>query len=314
MNKRVKVLIVDHMHPSIVPLLHEAGCEVAYCPDYDRSDILAQIPAFQGLVIRSKTKVDRELIDAATGLQFIGRSGAGLDGIDVDYAIQKGIEVLHAAEGNRDAVAEHTVGMLLALMNHLKQAQQQIALLKWQREENRGYELKGKTFAIIGFGYMGSAVAERLLNWGCRLLAYDKYKQINMPGVEQVSLETVFAEADIVSFHVPLTAETKAWVNARFWAAFRKPVWTVNTARGEILKLGDLTQAIKSGKVLGAALDVLENERFETLTNDQKLVINELSGLKNVIFSPHVAGWTFESYLKLNEVLTSKVKKILRED
>lgn len=314
MSKRVKVLVVDHIHPSIVPLLEEVGCEVVYFPDCKREDILAQISTFNGLVIRSKTKVDKELIDAAPQLQFIGRSGAGLDGIDLEYARLKGIEVLHAAEGNRDAVAEHTVGMLLALMNHLKQAQQQIADLEWKREENRGHEIKGKTLAIIGFGNMGSAVAERLLNWGCRLLAFDKYKLINMPGVEQVSLETVFAEADVVTFHVPLTAETKAWVNASFWAAFKKPVWVLNTARGEILNLADLAQAIKLGKVLGAALDVLENERFETLTNDEKLLINELSRLKNVIFSPHVAGWTFESYLKLNEVLTSKVKKILRKD
>jgi D-3-phosphoglycerate dehydrogenase len=312
--EKVKVLVIDHMHPSIVPLLMEAGCEVDYLPEATRSEVLANIAAYDGLILRSKTKVDQTLLQHADGLKFIGRSGAGLDGIDVEFANSKGIEVLHAAEGNRDAVAEHTIGMLLALMNNFKQAQQEIAHFEWNREGNRGYEIKGKTVAIIGFGHMGSAVAERLLNWGCRVITYDRFKTIKFDGVEQVELAGVFAQADIVSFHVPLTDLTRDWVDFKFWSRFSKPVWTVNTSRGEILNLANLTQAIKSGKVLGAGLDVLENERFETLTNEQQIVIGELTRLKNVIFSPHIAGWTFESYVKLNEVLIQKVKKILSKD
>ncbi len=312
--EKVKVLVIDHLHVGILNLLRDAGCQVDYSPDITRSEILAKISEFDGLVLRSKTKVDKALLQLADKLKFIGRSGAGLDGIDVQYAKSRGIEVLHAAEGNRDAVAEHTIGMLLALMNNLKQAQQEIQRFEWNREVNRGFEIKGKTVGIIGFGHMGSAVAERLQNWGCRLITYDRFKSVKSDGVEQVELDEMFAQADIVSFHVPLTDLTRNWIDEQFWARFSKPVWVVNTARGELLNLIDLTQAIKSGKVLGAALDVLENERFNTLTNDQKLVISELSRLKNVIFSPHVAGWTFESYVKLNEVLIDKVKKILRKD
>lgn len=306
MNK--KCLIIDDMHESIVPLLAEIGFEATYAPGITREEILAQIGDYEGVLVRSKTTIDKEFIDHAKKLKFIGRAGAGLDKIDVEYVESKGIEILNAPEGNRDALAEHAVGMLLNLLNKINAADQEVRNWIWDREGNRGVELSDKTVGIIGYGYMGQAFVQRLRAFDCRILVYDKFKKgFGTKTVEEASLDKLFQKADILSLHVPLTPETKGWINKDFIQNFRKDIYILNTARGEILPLTDLLELLDSGKVLGAALDVLEKEKFDQLSEDERARFESLFKRKNVLLSPHVAGWTFASYKRINEVLVSKI-------
>lgn len=310
-----KCLIVDEMHESIQDLLSQIGMASVYAPNASREEILDQIGDFEGLLIRSKTTVDKELIDRARHLEFIGRAGAGLDKIDVDYVESKGIEILNAPEGNRDALAEHAVGMLLSLLNNINSADAEVRNWIWDREGNRGVELSDKTVGIIGYGYMGQAFVQRLRAFDCRVLVYDKYRKgFGTKNVEEVSLEKMFTKADILSLHVPLTEETRGWVNADFFNQFRKDIFLLNTARGEIVPTKDLLQLLDSGKILGAALDVLEKEKFDQLTVDQKTMFENLFTRKNVVLSPHVAGWTFASFKRINEVLVGKIATHYRVD
>ena len=310
-----KCLIVDEMHESIQDLLSQIGMASVYAPNASREEILDQIGDFEGLLIRSKTTVDKELIDRARHLEFIGRAGAGLDKIDVDYVESKGIEILNAPEGNRDALAEHAVGMLLSLLNNINSADAEVRNWIWDREGNRGVELSDKTVGIIGYGYMGQAFVQRLRAFDCRVLVYDKYRKgFGTKNVEEVSLEKMFAKADILSLHVPLTEETRGWVNADFFNQFRKDIFLLNTARGEIVPTKDLLQLLDSVKILVAALDVLEKEKFDQLTVDQKTMFENLFTRKNVVLSPHVAGWTFASFKRINEVLVGKIATHYRVD
>lgn len=306
MNK--KCLIIDDMHESIVSLLAEIGFEATYAPGITREEILAQIGDYEGVLVRSKTTIDKEFVDHAKKLKFIGRAGAGLDKIDVEYVESKGIEILNAPEGNRDALAEHAVGMLLNLLNKINAADQEVRNWIWDREGNRGVELSDKTVGIIGYGYMGQAFVQRLRAFDCRILVYDKFKKgFGTKTVEEASLDKLFQKADILSLHVPLTPETKGWINKDFIQNFRKEIYILNTARGEILPLTDLLELLDSGKVLGAALDVLEKEKFDQLSEDERARFESLFKRKNVLLSPHVAGWTFASYKRINEVLVSKI-------
>lgn len=308
-----KCLIIDDMHESIVPLLAEIGFEATYAPSISREEILAKIGDYQGVLVRSKTNIDKEFVDHAQKLEFIGRAGAGLDKIDVDYVEARNIEILNAPEGNRDALAEHAVGLLLSLLNKLNTADQQVRNWIWDREGNRGVELSDKTVGIIGYGYMGQAFVQRLRAFDCRVLVYDKYKKgFGTKKVEEVSLEKLFSKTDILSLHVPLTSETKNWINKDFIQQFRKEIHILNTARGEVLPLKDLLELLDSGKVLGAALDVLEKEKFDKLTKEEKARFEDLFSRKNVVLSPHVAGWTFASYKRINEVLVSKIAQHYR--
>ncbi len=310
-----KCLIVDEMHESIQDLLTQIGIESVYLPKASREEILNRIHDFQGLLIRSKTEVDKELIDAATQLKFIGRAGAGLDKIDVAYVESKGIEILNAPEGNRDALAEHAVGLLLSLLNNINRADAEVRNWIWDREGNRGVELSDKTVGIIGYGYMGQAFVQRLRAFDCRVLVYDKYRKgFGTKNVEEVSLDKMFAKADILSLHVPLTEETRSWINADFFNQFKKNIYLLNTARGEIVPTKDLLQLLDSGKILGAALDVLEKEKFDQLTEDQKSMFENLFRRKNVVLSPHVGGWTFASFKRINEVLVGKIATHYRID
>ncbi|MFT6969944.1 MAG: D-3-phosphoglycerate dehydrogenase [Roseivirga sp.] len=306
--KNKKCLIIDDMHESIVPLLSGIGIEANYQPLITRQALLQMIGDYEGILVRSKTEIDRELVDAATQLEFIGRAGAGLDKIDVPYVESKGIEILNAPEGNRDALAEHAMGMLLALLNNLGKSDSEVRDWIWDREGNRGTELSDKTIGIVGYGYMGQAFVQRLRAFDCRVLVYDKYKKgFGTKNVEEASLEKIYDKADILSLHVPLTAETKGWINKDFIDKFRKDIHLLNTARGEVLPIKDLLQLMNSGKVKGAALDVLEKEKFDQLTEEQKAVFTDLFSRKNVILSPHVGGWTFSSYKRINEVLIGKI-------
>ncbi len=307
MNK--KILITDTIHECIIPMLIKGGFEVDYLPGLSREEILNVLKQYIGVIIRSKTPADRAFMDAgALNLKFIARSGAGMDQVDLEYASKTGITLLNAPEGNRDAVAEHTVGMLLLLINKLRVADAQVRAGIWDREGNRGTELMGKTFAIIGYGFMGTAVSKRLTGFGCNVIAYDKYKTgYGSELVKETTLEEVYDQADIVSFHIPLTAETRFYVNDLFIGKFRKNIILLNTARGEIIPMESLVKNLKSGKIIAAGLDVLENERMEALSAQQKNLMSEISAMDQVILTPHVAGWTVESYIKISETLGRKI-------
>lgn len=305
----MKVLFLDSTHPVIEQDLKASGFD---CEHWDgQTDILALAGNYTGFIVRSKIKIDKEILDAATQLKFIGRVGAGLENIDVEYAQQKGLKVYNSPEGNRDAVGEHALGMLLALLNNLLRADKQVRNGIWLREENRGTEIKGKTVGIIGFGNMGTAFAQRLSGFDCRIIAYDKYKTgFGNAKVEEVDYDTIFRETDILSLHLPLTEETRMLVNSNYLEQFHKPIWLINTARGPVVDTKALLTAIESGIVRGAALDVLEFEKFSF----ENLQLNELPESfqnlvksRKVILSPHVAGWTHESKYKLGKVLVDKI-------
>ncbi len=309
----MKILIIDEMHESIMPMLQKDGHEVTYSPEITREEILASVAEFDGLIIRSKTPMDRELLERATNLKFIGRAGAGLDKIDLEYMAENDITLFHAAKGNRDAVAEHAIGMLLALFNNVGKADQEVRKGIWDREGNRGHELAGKTVGIMGFGNMGKSFARRLQGFKVDILAYDKYKMdFGDDFVQEVIWEKLKAEADVLSIHVPLTPETKDFFTLKELKSFAKPFWLINTARGEVISFKTLNEALDQGILKGALLDVLENEKFEKFSPAQKAEFEKLATRDNVLFSPHVAGWTYESYEKINKVLAKRIKKAFK--
>lgn len=304
-----KILISDRTHEVLPQRLREAGFEVVMEPDHDYESLVCAAQGFEGLVVRSKVNIDRAFIDRVPSLRCIGRVGAGMETIDVDYAESKGIRCLNSPEGNRDAVGEHAVGLLLALLNHIARADAEVRRGLWQREANRGYELGPLTVGIIGFGNMGQAFARRLSGFGCRVVYYDKYLQETPEGSERVSLEILQREADVVSFHVPLTDETHHYLDKTFIDAMAKPFFLVNTSRGAVVDTEALVAGLESGKVRGAALDVLENENMQA---DALVALNAKLLTQNVVFTPHVAGWTVESKYKLAAVLADKMIEVLK--
>tara|TARA_R110002020_G_scaffold171522_4_gene361570 strand:- start:485 stop:1420 length:936 start_codon:yes stop_codon:yes gene_type:complete len=309
----MKILIIDEMHESIMPLLQKQGHEVIYAPDISREEIIATVAEYDGLIIRSKTPMDRDLLERASKLKFIGRAGAGLDKIDLEYMAEKNIQLFHAAKGNRDAVAEHAVGMLLALFNNVEKGDQEVRKGIWDREGNRGHELMGKTVGIMGYGNMGKSFSHRLRGFKVKILAYDKYKMdFGDDYVQEVIWEKLKAEADILSIHVPLTPETRDFFTLKELKTFAKPFWLINTARGEVISFKTLNEALDQGILRGALLDVLENEKFQKFSPEQKAEFEKLAARDNVLFSPHVAGWTYESYEKINKVLAKRIKKVYK--
>jgi len=301
------------MHESIMPMLQKQGHEVIYSPEITREGIIATVAEFDGLIIRSKTPMDRDLLARATKLKFIGRAGAGLDKIDLEYMAEKDIKLFHAAKGNRDAVAEHALGMLLALFNNVGKADKEVRKGIWDREGNRGHELAGKTIGIMGFGNMGKSFARRLQGFKVNILAYDKYKMdFGDDLVQEVMWEKLKAETDVLSIHVPLTPETRDFFTLKELQSFAKPFWLINTARGEVISFKTLNEALDQGILRGALLDVLENEKFEKFSLEQKVEFEKLAARDNVLFSPHVAGWTYESYEKINKVLAKRIKKAFK--
>jgi D-3-phosphoglycerate dehydrogenase len=312
--KERKVLFIDTAHPVLREELEKDDWECHAFEGYEREDYLRVMPAYQGVIIRSKIKLDRPVLENAVNLKFIGRVGAGLENIDVAYAEQRGIHCLNAPEGNRDAVGEQAVGMLLMLMNKLRVADAEVRQGIWKREANRGTELGGKTVGIIGYGNTGSAFARKLSGFDIQVMAYDKYKHGYSDGfVKETSMEELYEKCDIVSLHVPLTDETRYMAGKNFFKQFQKEIIVVNTARGKVLDTSALVEAIHSGEVSGACLDVLEYEglSFEDLDHTQiPLAFRELVGMDNVVLSPHIAGWTRESGYKLAMVLVEKIRNL----
>ena len=311
MEDMPKILIIDLMHESIVPLLTHIGYEVAYEPAITVSEIHERISNYEGLIVRSKISINKDLIEKGTRLKFIARAGAGIDQVDETYLKARKITLLNAPEGNRVAVGEHTLGMLLCLMNKLNTANTEVKAGIWDREANRGFEISGKTIGIIGYGNMGQAFAKCLKGFDCRVLAYDKFKKdFSDEFAQEASLEELFETAEVLSLHIPLTSDSRNWADSTFFSKFKKPIWFLNTARGEIASFKAVAESINNGHILGAGLDVLENEKLKALSDEQRLYFNELVNAPNVLFTPHVAGWTHESYRKINEVLTQKIKQL----
>lgn len=307
----MKILIIDDMHISIIPLLEKQGHEVTYQPTIAKEAILGKIADYQGIIIRSKLKLDKHFFEKANQLKFIGRAGAGLDQIDLEEVEKRSIQLFNAPEGNCDALGEHALAMLLSLLNNLKKGDAEIEQGIWNREGNRGYELSNRTIGIIGYGFMGQAFAKKAKSFGCNILAYDKYKtNYSDEYAQQATLSQIFEKCDVLSLHIPLTDETNHWLNESFFKQFQKPFWLINTARGQVLVLNDLIKSLENGLILGAGLDVLENEKFKTLTEKQLNTLNKLNNFSNVILSPHVGGWSFESYEKISSVLAKKINGI----
>jgi D-3-phosphoglycerate dehydrogenase len=314
-STNIRILHIDTNHPLLWEQLEQSGFENHLDNKSSKSDIEAKIHEYNGIVIRSRFDIDRQFIDKATNLQFIARVGAGLESIDTDYATQKGIHLIAAPEGNRNAVGEHALAMLLSLFNKLNKADREIRSGHWNREANRGHELDGKTVGIIGYGNMGKAFAKKLRGFDVEVLCYDIKPMVGDANAKQVSLEELQQKADVVSLHTPYTTETNRMVNANFINAFAKPFWLINTARGKAVVTKDLADALQSGKVLGAGLDVLEYEKssFEHLfDHDMPAEFKFLLESDNIILSPHIAGWTFESHEKLAQVIVDKIRALYR--
>jgi len=305
-----KILISDKVHPLLIDGLKKEGALVDYHAKMPYSKVKSIINEYDGVIVNSKVICDAAFLNSALHLDFIGRLGSGLDIIDLPYAAQKGIEVISSPEGNANAVAEHAMGMLLSLLHNLGCSHESVRQQEWNREPNRGEELKGKTIGIIGFGHTGPAFAKKLSSFDVTILAYDKYKDDlskHAPYVEDVPLAELKKRSDIISIHLPLTAETDGWVDDDWLAACKQGAFLINTSRGAIVSSADLLSHIESGQLKGACLDVLENEIPETWEGEQKRVYLSLLGLKNVIITPHIAGWTHQSLELIASILLRKI-------
>jgi D-3-phosphoglycerate dehydrogenase len=308
----MKILHLDSNHSLLIHQLNDAG----FINDEDYSSSKAQVEAkihlYDGFIIRSRFSIDAHFLNKATNLQFIGRVGAGLENIDCAYAESKGIALIAAPEGNRNAVAEHSLGMLLSLFNKLNKADKEVRNGQWLREKNRGIELDGKTVGLIGYGNMGKSFAKKLRGFDVEVLCYDLKPNVSDENCRQASLEELQEKVDVLSLHTPQTAQTIQSINTDFINSFKKSFWLINTARGTSVNTNDLVKALKSGKILGAGLDVLEYEKssFEKLFSNESMpkAFQYLIKSNKVLLSPHIAGWTIESKKKLAQTIVDKIK------
>jgi D-3-phosphoglycerate dehydrogenase len=310
----MKVLFIDTTHQSLAKGLEELGYKTELDNTSSKSEIESKLKDYVGIVIRSRFKLDKQFLEAGAHLKFIGRVGAGLENIDVDYAEQLGINLIAAPEGNRNAVGEQALGMLLSLFNNLNRADREVRNGIWIREGNRGVELRGKTVGIIGYGNMGNAFSRVLTGMGVEVIFHDLKPNLSNENGTQVSLDELFERTDVLSIHTPLTYLTKNMVDAKFLSSFKKNIYFINTARGPITVTADLVEAMKSEKVLGACLDVLEYEKtsFENMFTENELpeAFQYLIKSDKVILSPHIAGWTHESNIKMAQTIVDKVAKL----
>ena len=312
----MRILFADSNHPILHETLMAAGHQCDLFWDKPAAALIELLPAYEGLVIRSKFRLTEDILAACPRLKCIGRVGAGMENIDVDYASSRQIVCLSAPEGNRDAVGEHALGMLLMLLNNLKKADAEVRQGTWLRAENRGYEISGKTVGIIGYGQMGSSFAQKLSGLDCTVLAYDKYKSgFGSARIKEAGLQQLFDACDILSIHLPLTSETEFMIDGEFLQNFKKDLYVINTARGKCLRTADLVSLLQSGKVRGACLDVLEYESisFENISEkDLPDAFRYLVQSDKVILSPHIAGWTHESNYKMSRVIAEKMVEALK--
>jgi D-3-phosphoglycerate dehydrogenase len=307
-NQPRKVLITADVHEDMIDNLEGMGFLCDYEPTIEYDEVIHKIAEYFGLVVTTNINVDAKMIDAANSLRFIARAGSGMENINEAYAHEQGILCINSPEGNRDAVGEHVIGMLLTLLNNIAKSDRELRNGIWLREENRGIELKGKTVGIIGFGNTGQAFAGKLKGFGVDVLAHDKYKTgFGDDFVEEVTLGDIQRDADIVSVHLPLTEETLHYLDLPFLSKFSKPIYLVNTSRGKILDTESLIEALKRGIVLGAALDVFENEDLASYNDHEKDLFSYLTRSDRVILSPHIAGWTRESKERIGAVLVDKI-------
>lgn len=310
----IKILHIDSNHPLLWEQLEQAGFINHADFTSSKQEIEDKIQDYQGIVIRSRFKIDKQFLDKATNLQFIARVGAGLESIDCDYAASKNIALIAAPEGNCNAVGEHTLGMILSLFNKLNIADFEIRGGEWNREKNRGHELDGKTVGIIGYGNMGKAFAKKLRGFEVEVLCYDIKENVGDANARQVSLTELQQKTDVLSLHIPWTPETDRMVNLDFINAFAKDIWIINTSRGKNIVTADLVTAMENGKVLGAGLDVLEYEKlsFENLFQNKNTpeAFQYLLDGRKVILTPHIAGWTYESHERLAQVIVDKIKAL----
>lgn len=305
-----KVLITDKVHQVLIEGLSQAGWDVHYDTAADNDFLDEHLSEYDGIIINSKIIMDRHRIDTGRQLRFIGRLGSGLEIIDVAHAESKNIAVYNSPEGNSNAVAEHEMGMILALLNNLIPADREVRAYEWEREKHRGRELRGMTVGIIGLGHTGTAFAEKLATWGVEVISYDKYKTSypdSVSFVHKTDLETIRREADLISLHLPLTSETRHMVNETFISKCKNGVIFSNTSRGAVVDTVALIKALKNGKVSGACMDVFENERPETFSAGEKEMYGTLYKMDNIVLSPHIAGWTAESLYKIADVLLRKI-------
>ncbi len=302
------IIVTAKVHDILIETFRQNGFEVLYMPEIDYEELSKRIEDAIGLVVTTRIKVDKKLIDKAKNLKWIGRVGSGLELIDVKYAEEKNILCVSTPEGNRNAVAEHTLGLLLNLMNHISKSQSEVRQNKWLREENRGMELSGKTVGIIGFGNTGQAFTKLLTSFDVTVLAYDINKFGFGSGfVKEANLEQVCRYADVISFHVPLTDETRFMADEHFFNSLKQMPYILNTSRGEILNTTALIGSLKKGKIRGAALDVLENEKIDQLNAEELERFNYLKYHPNVLITPHIAGYSQEAFYKMSTILMEKL-------
>ena len=310
----MKILHLDTNHPLLLNQLNDLGFKNEEDYTSSKSDVEAKIHLYDGIIIRSRFSIDKAFLEKATKLKFIGRVGAGLENIDCEFASSKNIHLIAAPEGNRNAVGEHALGMLLSLFNKLNKANSEVKNGIWQREQNRGIELDGKTVGIIGYGNMGKSFAKKLKGFDVEVICYDIKPNVGDENCKQVSLEEFQKKAEIVSLHTPQTPHTKKMICERFINQFHHNFWLLNTARGSAVITADLVKALQSGKILGAGLDVLEYEKtsFENFFSNENIpeVFQYLMDADNLLLTPHIAGWTVESHEKLAQTIVDKIKDI----
>ena len=310
----MKILHIDSNHPTLISTLKNNG----YINDLDisssKEEIIKIIKNYDGLILRSRFKIDKDFIDNASNLKFIARVGSGLENIDCNYAKSKNIVVISSPEGNSNAVGEHAMGLLLSLLNNINTSSNQVKQGLWFREKNRGFEIEGKTVAILGMGNTGKSFAKKISSFNCKVFFYDIDEKIKSKYAKKSSLDFLYKNADIVSLHLPHTTKTINLFNKEFIQKFDKPFWLINTSRGKIVNTADLVDALNEKKILGAGLDVIdiESSSFNNIEKELNPYFNELINLKNVIITPHIAGWTFESNVKLSQIIIDKIKSLLK--